>query len=86
MSLKALAKRVLDKQVNNVISVQFQEDKEDTVQDFIDAIEERAAIIEFDAADCYQTREQATAAAYENCKIIFLARYRLDLNKKGTST
>lgn len=46
------------------------------IQDFIDDIEERAAIMEHDAADCYPDRQAATAAAYEDCKIIWLERIR----------
>lgn len=34
------------------------------MQDFIEMVDERAAIMEYDAADCHPTRDVATAAAY----------------------
>ncbi len=34
--------------------------------------EERAGIMEFDAPDVHRDRNAATAAAYEDCKIIWL--------------
>lgn len=44
------------------------------VQEFIADIEERAAIMEFDAPDFHPDRNAATAAAYEECRIIWLGR------------
>lgn len=43
-----------------------------TVIDFLEAVEERAAIMEHNAPEVYPARAAATAAAYEECRIIFL--------------
>lgn len=46
------------------------------VQDFIEAMEERAAIMAHDAGDVYPDRQAAEAAAYEDTKIIWLETWR----------
>ncbi len=43
-------------------------------QDFIESIEERAGIMQFDAPDVHPNREAATA--YEECRVIWLEKWR----------
>jgi hypothetical protein len=52
--------------------VPFVTGQSDDVEAFIEDCEERAAIMEYGAPDCYATRAEATAAAYEACKVIWL--------------
>jgi hypothetical protein len=52
--------------------VPFVTGQSDDVEAFIEDCDERAAIMEYDAPDCYATRSEATAAAYEECKVIWL--------------
>jgi len=42
--------------------------------DFLDHWQERAAIMEFDAG---MSRQEAEAGAFEDCKVIWLERYRM---------
>lgn len=44
------------------------------LETFLDDIEERAAILQFDAPDIYKTRESAISAAYEMCRAAYLNR------------
>jgi len=45
-------------------------------QDWRDAFEERAAIMEYDAPDVHPDRQAAEAGAYEDCKTVWIERNR----------
>lgn len=51
-------------------------DSASNVFDFFDAVEERAAIMEVDAADVYPNRQAAFEAAYEEIKSIWMEKYK----------
>jgi hypothetical protein len=73
--LKILAARVLSKMENRAIlnRPNFTHSKP---EDFSDLVEERAAIMEYDAADSHPTRAAAESAAYQDGKVVWLNRYK----------